>query len=183
MILALDFETGGLNHEKNPPVTLGLAIMEGLDVIHSDEWTFGYRDDMVYNEVAMKINGIPFERLKAAPDESIVYRDVKLWLADHEAQNMPVVSHNAAFDQNFWSQWLFRLGKKIDGVYRVAPELLYGPWECTRRMAGKLGKEIPNHKLDTVAAHFGLSRSSEVHGAMEDAILAGKVYHWLKEGR
>jgi len=52
---------------------------------------------------------------------------------------------------------------------------LYGPWHCARLLAMNRIK-LARYSLDSVCEHFGLSRSSEVHGAAEDAILAEKVF-------
>jgi DNA polymerase III subunit epsilon len=158
--------------------------MEDDEVLHSREFRYGYNSRLRYEPEAMKIHGITVEELYDAPGELAVYRDVKEWLELVEARDLPIVSHKALFDQGFWDSWHFRCGRRMDPddstSYRVAPQLLSGPWHCTVRLASRILPALPNYKLDTVAAHLGLMRSSDLHGALEDAVLAGHCFYGLQ---
>jgi len=185
-ILALDFETGGLDPKTCAPVSLGLAVMDGVDVIASCEFRFGLEPFCVYEDAAMKIHGLTRDDLANEPRHAEVYRLVKEWLNAQGANDLTVISHNALFDQGFWAQWLYRIGRRMDAddpkSFRVAPELLSGAWACTKRMASNW-LDLPDNKLDTVAAQFGLSREGGQHGALEDAILAGRIFHAITSSR
>lgn len=76
-----------------------------------------------------------------------------------------IVAHNASFDMRF-------IQKEFAGLRRRFPKR---PVYCTMqawRSAGNQGSA----KLDVVAANFGHARSSQRHGAFEDAWLAMAVY-------
>lgn len=47
-----------------------------------------------------------------------------------------------------------------------------GPWECAL-MRARRDLRLSRYSLDEVAGALGLSRSSDTHGALEDAVLAG----------
>lgn len=187
-ILALDFETGGVVPERHAPVSLGIAVMEGPQVLASSEWVFGESDKREYDVRALRVSGTTWSQIQAAPPVRDVMNSVQEWLranADVPSPfGWPIVSHRASFDQAFWSDCLFLAGEwrydRAQKKRRYFPfhELLCGPWVCTMRMM-QGWDALPDYKLDTVAAHFGLSRSSEKHGALEDAILAGQVFHRL----
>lgn len=181
-ILALDFETGGLDPNRHGAVSLGLAVMEDGALIDSREWLIAPPRKkngalaLEYDMGAMMIHKVSWKRLS---DEGRAEIEVLTSLRDfahlHGLTGGMIVSHNAVFDASFLSQMVFRCGAWSYGTFTAYPEPLQGPWACTRRMARDLG--LPDSKLDTVAAHFGLARrDSTTHGAQEDAILAGSIY-------
>ena len=63
------------------------------------------------------------------------------------------------------------------------PEILSANWTCAMATARHLLPGLDDYKLDTVAAHFGLCRQTESHGALEDAILAGRVYAQMTQAK
>jgi DNA polymerase-3 subunit epsilon len=180
-ILALDTETSGLSPERHAIVSLGLAVMENGEVLSSHEFRMGVWEKTEYDVKALQISGIAWEDIEVAPAPIAVYAAVHSWIEKNGARDLTIVSHNAAFDAVFISQWMFKCGVYDRSLRRfvAAHEIVKGPWACTRRMASDLGLE--NLKLDTVAGYFGLSRSGELHGALEDAVLAGQVFFELRK--
>lgn len=185
-ILALDIETSGLNPDTHAPVQIGLAVMLGDEVIATYETILGEFPKREYSVKALSISGITWKQIQAGVPVVDVFKDLERWIAENEACELPIVSHNAKFDQVFWDVLALScgawVGKWPDKKFVKEKELLRGPWICTMRMADPLRSErslIPDCKLDSVAAHFGLSRSTDIHGSLEDAVLAGKIYHRL----
>ena len=180
-ILALDTETGGLDPNRHAIVSLGLAIMEDAEVIASREFRLGMDSKAEYDVKSLEINGISWKSIKEGPDPKQVYVEAARWLDEHDAREIDIVSHNTAFDAAFISQWAFKCGywDRGSSCFIPAPELVRGPWWCTRRMASRL--KLENYKLDTVCSLYKLARTGEHHGALEDAVLAGKVFAALRE--
>ena len=56
-----------------------------------------------------------------------------------------------------------------------------GPWQCARLKAVHALPGLESYTLDNVCAALGLSRVSDAHGALEDAILAGRVLARLEQ--
>jgi DNA polymerase III epsilon subunit-like protein len=183
--IALDFETGGLDPQRHGVVSLGLAIFENGEVVDSREWIVAPPTNKAgkitveYDVNALAINGVSWAQIKNGVSEAETLRQAIQFADLHGVRDSLIVSHNTAFDAAFLSQMVFRCGSWNYGKYEAFPEPLRGPWACTRRMATTLG--LPDMKLDTVCAQYGLSRTGEHHGALEDAVLCGQVYNRLAE--
>jgi len=139
---------------------------------------------MGYTPKALEINGTAWAEMEFARagrlgsllqnvDETWVLRDIKAWAIKHNARHLPIIAHNAEFDMAFY----------LASVFRTKVDPLLGGWLCTMRLARNMLPDLKSaktgktsHNLDTVCAHFGLCREGEVHGATEDAELAGRVY-------
>ncbi len=185
-LLAIDFETSGQCPKENAPVSLGLAVMEGGVVAHSREWIIGPPRDKkgaitrAYDIRAMEIHGISWKSIKEAPSPSVVVDEVTKQLIEWDASELPRLAFNASFDYSFWETLLFLAGKFENYEFRLPMPPSIGSWHCARDVARRKLPNLSNHKLDTVIDHFGLKRSGEYHGALEDAVLAGVVYHELQ---
>ena len=101
------------------------------------------------------------------------------WSIDNGCRDLPVVAHNAPFDWGFFSQWVY--------TWRVmcGQRSPLGPlWLCTKEIA----QNHPHFKgakafgLDIVSQGLGLPPRPKAHDALQDAILAGRVYHALTGG-
>lgn len=187
--LNVDFETGGLSPMLNAPVSLGIALMDGLDVLDSREWLIRPPRDKngrltkVYDMGAMEIHKISWKDLAAAPTAAQVVAEVRKQVLEWDAYEMPRKAFNASFDYGFWQTLIYMAGEFDRGSYQfVQPApMAIGTWQCVMERARHLLPGLVNHKLDTVAAHFGLKRLGEAHGALEDAILCGCVDEHLSQ--
>ena len=74
-----------------------------------------------------------------------------------------VIAHNASFDIGV-------LRATLDHFGLTCPAFDY---LCTYRVAKRIWPDLPNHKLDTVAAHIG--HGFHHHNAQADAEAAGRV--------
>jgi len=184
--LALDFETGGTDPNKNAPVQLGVSVFEDGEPGASMEWligpTFHWKTgkcEREYTVAALEVSGISWPKIKAAPAPKAIVAELSAWAFANDAVNLPVVAFNAPFDLAFYSTLMFLASDwhpSQKGV-KVQPEPpLLGPWQCALMLARAELHGLDDYRLDTVAGHFGLSRKGEAHGALEDAILAGRVY-------
>lgn len=188
--VALDFETSGLDPKRHAPVSLGVALMEGLDVIDSREWRFAPPTDKngritrEYDAFALEISGNTIETVKAGKPIATVMSDFSKWAKLHNCQGSTVVAFNAPFDLAFYSECLFLGGSwnQHTRSFESSQPPLHGPWQCVRLMAVNIVR-CGRYNLDTVAARFGFSREGTKHGAIEDAILAGKIYASLIGGQ
>ena len=189
--IALDFETGGTNPSVHAPVSLGLALMEGEEVFAQEEFIFARMDGddrkanqrRGYELRAMEVTGLRVSQFAKGEDPERVVELVREWTRKHDAADLPVVSYNASFDQSFWSELLFLTGKwdRTLNAYAVCPEVFGGPWWCVRRLFRVRFPERVTSKLDDALAVVGLSREGELHGALEDAVLCGRLLSRLTE--
>ncbi len=187
-ILSLDFETSGVDPSRNAPVQLGLAVMEGDEVLASAEWVIGPtlhwktgKIEREYSITVLEVSGLTWKAIKSAPLPVEVIEEARRFVVENGAESLPVWAYNASFDHGFMSTLMFLASDwhpSIRGL-KVRPKPLFlGGWHCAMELA-MAELDLADYKLDTVAGYFGLSRSTDKHGALEDAILAGKVYHAL----
>ena len=184
--VALDFETSGLDSKRHAPVSLGVAVFEGGDVIASAEWTLAPpvdkngRVSREYDVCALQVSGKTWKEIQAGVKCEAVCFALGKFAREHGVSDAAVVAFNAPFDLSFYSELLY-LGGSWNQHFRrfetFKPPLI-GPWQCARLMAVSQ-LDLERYDLDTTARHFGLSRSGETHGALEDAILAGRIYQSL----
>lgn len=183
--VAIDFETSGLDPRRHAPVSLGAALFEDSEPVERQEWRIGptlhWKTGAVereYDVNALSVSGSTWPQIKAAPQPKDVVRALAAWSQARSLLREPVVAFNAAFDLPFYSLLLFLASDwhpRERGVKVQPKPPLAGPWHCALTLA-RAGLDLSDYKLDTVAAHFGLAREGDAHGALEDAVLAGRIF-------
>lgn len=188
--VALDFETSGLDPKRHAPVSLGVALMEDQEILASREWLFappydksGVKVVREYDVTALEISGKSWTAIKRdGLTHARVCSELYDWSNKHEADELTVVAFNAPFDFAWYSELLMLGGSwnQLERRFQTFQPPLTGPWQCARLIACKR-LDLPRYDLNTVAGAFDFSRTSAKHGALEDAILAGRVYEMLLE--
>ena len=183
--LAIDFETSGLSPERHAPVQIGVAVMEDGDVLASEEWTVGPtlhwktgKVEREYDVRALEVSGASWPKIKASPPPKVVVAHMADFAKKHGASDLPVVAFNAPFDLAFYSTllWLASDWHPTVRGLKVQPIPPFcGPWHCALMIARR-ELSLSQYSLNDVAGVFQLSRSGETHSALEDAVLAGRVY-------
>lgn len=82
----------------------------------------------------------------------------------------PVVGHNLDFDLAFLKKASVRFGISMPNV----------PIRDTLKLARRKLRDLPDHRLDTLAAHFGIEHTQQ-HRALPDCIATFRVYEKLNE--
>ena len=82
----------------------------------------------------------------------------------------PVVGHNLDFDLAFLKKASVRFGVSMPNV----------PIRDTLKLARRKLRDLPNHRLDTLAEHFAIERAQQ-HRALPDCIATFRVYEKLNE--
>lgn len=188
-ILALDFEGTSKDPRMGYPAQIGVAVMDGDEVLAQDEWLHlqpvHYKTGAptkVVDANSLRIWGMTLDRLD---QEGITIREgcdrLARFVEDNAAQWLPIVSYNITYDVESYGAMLFEAGYYDRSLYKYLPyhEVLGPRWVCAYRMARLKLPHLAGHKLDDVADHFGLARDTLTHGALMDAILGGKVYNRL----
>jgi DNA polymerase-3 subunit epsilon len=185
IIACLDFETANYSHTS--ACAVGLAIFDQkrskgvpplfsadsspeppsseetrtpYDLMEAPYWLVkppkghGYfRDDFT------DIHGLTWFDVQAAPE----FTEIATEVLEHLSKADIVVAHNASFDMDVLKQTLTHFGL-------ASPEFDY---LCTLGLARRIWLELPNHQLNTVAAH--ISHEFNHHHAQSDAEAAGRV--------
>ncbi|GHH73474.1 DNA polymerase III subunit epsilon [Streptomyces sulfonofaciens] len=106
------------------------------------------------------IHGLTHEVLKGAP----LFADIAEEFASRLADRV-LVAHNAVFD---WSM----IAREYARAQRTAP---VRQRLCTIALSKELGLPLANHKLETLAAHFGVVQR-RAHHALDDARVLAEAF-------
>ncbi|MER6983386.1 exonuclease domain-containing protein, partial [Streptomyces carpinensis] len=104
------------------------------------------------------IHGLTSDVLEGAPLFEEIAEEFSLRLADRV-----LVAHNAVFDWQMIAREYARAKREAPVRQRL----------CTIALSKELGLPLPNHKLESLAAHFGVVQR-RAHHALDDARVPGR---------
>jgi len=155
---SIDFETA--NYSRVSICAAGIAIFMDGELSESPHWLvrppkgYGW-----FREDFTEIHGLTRFDVQDAPEFSAIAPEFLERLARADV----VIAHNAQFDLGALQATLNHFGLRC-------PEFEY---LCTYRLAERIWPDLPNHRLNTLAAHIG--HEFQHHNAQADAEAAGKV--------
>jgi len=165
-IIVFDLETTGLDPTMDRIIEVGAQKIVGGQVVATFE-QFVYTDVELTDDI-QKLTGIKPEMLVGMPREDEVLPRFLEFI-----EGGLLVAHNAEFDMSMVRAACSRLGIDLE-------------WACfcTLKMAKELLPQLENRKLDTLAAHYGLTFEAR-HRAIGDIKVTAGVLHALlaKEAR
>ena len=149
--VAVDFETA--NARWASVCQVGLTRMRGGQIEAEESWLIRPPTGLDFDPFNIGIHGITPEMVT----------DARTWAQSLEVfedfvGDLPLVAHNASFDRS---------------VFTKATELIRQPvpqhrWECSVKLSRRHFRQLPNHKLPTVAAAVGAG-DFQHHDACADA--------------
>lgn len=146
---ALDFETA--NRQTHSACSVALTIVRNSEIV--DEYYTLIQPETWFDRINTQIHGISESDVVDAPKFPEVWNEMKQYFTDEQL----VIAHNMPFDKRVLSGTL--------EYYDIqTPRFLT---LCTVRSSRALLKTLPNHKLNTVAAHYGIPLNH--HHALDDA--------------
>jgi DNA polymerase-3 subunit epsilon len=159
-IAVIDFETTGLSPAQGDRATeIAIVVLEGAQVVGRFQslMNAGVR----ISPFIEAYTGISNEMIRAAPPAAEVMAE-----AARFARGMPLVAHNASFDQRFWAAEVARLG----GVASSEP-----PMACTLLLSRRLYPQAGSYRLGSLAAFHSIPSAGRSHRAMADAEVAAAL--------
>jgi len=164
----MDYETGGLWPYAHGLASVAVAYFNEGQYQDAFTATFKPVSCRGYCEDAFGINGFSLQDLyQTGEAEPKIYEDLATWANKHGGgQFLPIWAHNAEFDLGFYA----------DGAARAKTNPLLGPWGCTKLLSRHVWPQATKHDLNSVLIRVGLKRSSDIHGALEDARLGGLAF-------
>jgi len=159
--IVLDFETSGVSPTRGDrAIEIGAVRVENGEVVARFQSLMnpGFR----INSFIENYTGISNAMLAEAPPNAEVMAAFAAFLGD----GVPLVAHNAAFDQRFLDHELELLGLRRTGAFG-----------CSMLAARRVYPEAPNHKLGTLVAYKHLPHDGTFHRALADAEMT--AYLWL----
>lgn len=148
---AIDFEAA--NGEVTSACSIGLVIVHDNEIV--DEFYSLIKPvPNHYDFFTTKVHGI-----KKKDTENADLFPAVWFRVDNKVKGLPMVAHGKSFDE--------RVLKALHEYYHI-PYPNY-PFYCTHLGSQKLVPDLENHKLQTVAMHFGYDIKKNHHNALADA--------------
>jgi len=156
--IILDIETTGLEPTQDEITEIGALKTKGkeLQTIFSEL----IKPKGIISPKITELTGIDSEMVKDAPPAQDVLPRFVEFIGD-----AVLIAHNAEFDLGFIKHHL----KKLNNM-EISNSIA-----CTVRIGRYLLPDLPNHKLHTIAAHFGFKVENR-HRAIGDAELTFQVW-------
>lgn len=146
---AIDFETA--NQYPNSACSLAAVTVAGSETIR-EGYTLIKPPFMVFSPDNIRIHGILPQQVENKNHFDALWPAIRSHLDGYI-----LVAHYAAFDT--------RVLRSLIKTYRLEP--LHTTYACSVEISRKVWPDLPNHKLNTVAAHLGFSFRH--HQALDDA--------------
>ncbi len=155
---SLDFETA--NHSRVSICAAGLAVFENGTLTETPYWLVRLPEGHgSFHKIFTECHGLTHLDVQDAPEFPAIAPEL---LARLNRSDL-VIAHNAAFD-------IGHLRDTLDHFGLPRPEFDY---LCTCNLARRIWPDLPDHKLNTLAAHIG--HKFNHHHAQSDAEAAGRV--------
>lgn len=159
-IVAIDVETTGISPEKERIIEIGAFRPETGEVFRTL-----VHPGRPLPEHITQLTGITDEMLLGAPEETVAIGALLEFLQGDTI----LLGHNISFDHSFLVQAIRRCGYEEPQFLGID----------TLKLSRVLCPELPNKKLETMVAHFGLT-NERAHRAFEDARVTVELYQCLK---
>lgn len=188
-IVALDLETTGTNSQYDYINQIGAVVMENGEIIGDPFYSYiqpnleklsikggalaAQCGDLTTDDGAAKAAEW-FKQMGTWPASRDVASAFAEWAKDHAA--LPVVAHNATFDMAFVGQWMFQQRSALKAVAGFGAVSI-----CTLQLAKQVWPGGASYALDVCLTLAGIEKRPAAHDALQDAILAGRLYHAILE--
>ncbi|MNT28826.1 DNA polymerase III PolC-type [compost metagenome] len=157
-IAVIDFETTGITPGNDCRATeIGVVILDGGRIV--DRYQSLMNAGIPVPPFIQGLTGITTAMLREAPPVEQVMGEAADFIGD-----LPLLAHNASFDQKFWDYELGRIGRTRRQAFA-----------CSLLLARRLLPEAPNHKLGTLNAWARLPDTGKAHRALADAEMAANL--------
>ena len=159
-IAVIDFETTGLSPAQGDRATeVAIVVLEGTQVTRRFQslMNAGVRLSPFIEDYT----GITNEMLAEAPPAAQVMAEAARFV-----EGLPLVAHNASFDQRFWGAELERLG---------TPAPSTPPFACTMLLSRRLYPQAGSFRLGALAAFHAIPPAGRAHRALADAEVAAAL--------
>ena len=153
---AIDFETA--NRHPTSICSIGVVVVENAVITRRFHELVRPVPDY-HSQWTTEIHGITWWDTRKAR----TFPDVWNSFAEH-INGLPLVAHNSVFEESRINATLEHYGMENPGYV----------FHCTCRQARKILPTLPDHKLPTVANHFGIPLDSH-HNALADAEACAKI--------
>jgi len=165
-VAVIDFETTGLSPAMGDRATeVAIVVLEDGQVVgrYQSLMNAGVRISRFIEDYT----GISNAMVQAAPPAAEVMAHAARFV-----QDVPLVAHNASFDQRFWAAELARVGMDARPGKAFA---------CTMLLSRRLYPQAGSYRLGSLASFHSLPCAGRAHRAMADAEVAAALLSRIQE--
>lgn len=177
-LIALDFETTGLDPLTDEPIQVGLLefTMEGKIIGGFQSLLRPQKPIKELKSIVGFITGLSVEKLEKAPSCEMISEE----LAPFFDENTIIVGHNIAFDLEFLKRFFPKLKWKASiDTFRLAQTLIhYAPSYALEILVDTLQKKPSFHEI-LVDLQISLGAEANFHDAYFDAKLSIALFNYL----
>jgi len=147
---AIDFETA--NEHLTSVCSVGIVIVKDREIVDK-YYSLIQPEPNYYHYWNTRVHGLTQADTEKAPVFPFVWKEI-----EDRIEGLPLIAHNKAFDESCL--------KAVFKTYCMD----YPDYEfhCTLKAARRRLKQLPNHKLNTVAEYCGYNLENH-HHALADA--------------
>lgn len=162
----IDFETTGLSPAMGDRATeVAIVLMEDGQVV--DRFQSLMNAGVRISPFIEQYTGISNDMIRAAPPAAEVMAEAMRFV-----QGVPLVAHNASFDQRFWAAELGRLGADAS----ASP-----PFACTMLLSRRLYPQVGSYRLQSLASFHALPAAGRAHRALADAEVTASLLSRIQQ--
>ncbi|MCA9771482.1 MAG: 3'-5' exoribonuclease [Myxococcales bacterium] len=161
--IVLDLETTGLN--PGPDRIIEIAAVRFSGGRELEHFTTLVDPGMMLASIITQVTGLTDEDLKGKPAIEQVLPEFLAF-----AKRDPLIAHNAGFDLGFIQYEIIRQGLRAS-MNRIVDTL---------EIARSVLPQLPNHKLQTLLAHYGID-PGRAHRALDDARATWELFERMRK--
>lgn len=162
----IDFETTGLSPAMGDRATeVAIVLMEDGQVV--DRFQSLMNAGVRLSPFIEAYTGITNDMIRTAPPVAEVMSDAMRF-----TRGVPLVAHNASFDQRFWAAELGRLGPDAEVGH---------PFACTMLLSRRLYPQAGSYGLQSLASFHALPSAGRAHRALADAEVTASLLSRIQQ--
>jgi len=177
-----DTETTGVNAFRNGVIQIGGQIEIDGEIKESFDFRISTFPKDEIEAKALEVNHTTIEDIKGYPEPTSVHKAFVKLLSKYvnkfdKHDKFILAGYNIGFDAEMLRMWFKKCGDNYFYSYVFGGKIDVMSNVMTLCHLTKL--ELPDHKLETVARHFGIDVN--FHDALDDIKATRKLYHILLE--
>lgn len=166
LVGVIDFETTGLSPAMGDRATeIAIVLMDGAQVV--DRFQSLMNAGVRISPFIERYTGISNDMIRTAPPAAEVMSEAARFV-----KGVPLVAHNASFDQRFWTSEVARLGPDAKEDHAFA---------CTMLLSRRLYPQAGSYRLQSLASFHALPPAGRAHRAMADAEVAASLLSRIRQ--
>lgn len=161
--VAIDFETA--QKRRASPIQVGVVrVIDGVIGTPFVRPVMPPAEYRWFDPELTPIHGLSPEYIQGAEEWPAILDRIQRFIIGPDGQPMTLVAHNASFERS-----VIQKTSEATGVHD--PRFSY---ICTVKLGRAVDQHSPNHKLNTLAARYGIEQLNH-HDAGDDALVGARV--------